>query len=434
MVSGKESTGLFDDLLFPKIFRTFRIAIQPTKLIIAFLAVAVICLAGWVMDLSRAVVVGTYGPNKVAELGIYMNRLGDPCAATQAHIDKYKDQDKGERAGVFSTLWHFGSAKFHAALGELFELNFKSVGENLRDCFRAVTWAFRYHCIYSLIFVTIALGLISVAGGALCRIAALQFAQGEKPGLTEAIRFSVKRFTSFFTAPLAPIGIMLFMGLFIFLLGLAGNIPQVGELIVVLGMPLALINGALIAVILIGAVVGFGLMFPAVAYDGSDCFDSMSRSFSYVYAEPSRMACYTVIAAVYGAICYVFVRFFAFLTLSITHCLLQLGIWTDSSTKGVDKLTAIWPKPEFMNFLASSDPAPTTWAELLAARLVCLFVLMVVGLMVSFIISFYFSANTIIYSLMRNRVDNTALNDVCTHFDEAEIETSTAELQPGQEQ
>ena len=227
---------------------------------------------------------------------------------------------------------------------------------------------------------------------------------------------------------------MLFMGLFIFLLGLAGNIPQVGELIVVLGMPLALINGALIAVILIGAVVGFGLMFPAVAYDGSDCFDSISRSFSYVYAQPSRMACYTVIAAVYGAICYVCVRFFAFLMLSITHCLLQLGIWTDSSTKGVDKLTAIWPKPEFMNLLASSDPAATTWAELLAARLVCLFVLMVVGLIVSFIISFYFSANTIIYSLMRNRVDKTALNDVCTHFDEAGIETFTAELQPGQEQ
>jgi len=432
MVSGKESTRLFDDLLFPKIFRTFRIAIQPTKLIIAFLAVAVICLAGWVMDLSKTVVVGTYGPNKVTELGIYMNRLDEPGSATQAHIDKYGD--KGERAGVFSTLWHFGSAKFHTALGELFEFNFTSVGENLRDCFRAVTWAFRYHWAYCLIFVTIGLALISVAGGALCRIAALQFAQGEKPGLTEAVRFSAERFTSFFTAPLAPIGIMLFMGLFIFLLGLAGNIPQVGELIVVLGMPLALINGALIAVILIGAVAGFGLMFPAVAYDGSDCFDSISRSFSYVYAQPSRMASYTMIAAVYGAICYVFVRFFAFLMLSITHCLLQLGIWTDSSTEGVDKLTAIWPKPEFMNILGSQDPALTTWAELLAARLAYLFVLMVVGLIVSFIISFYFSANTIIYSLMRNRVDKTALNDVCTHFDEAQIETSTAELQPGQEQ
>ncbi len=434
MVSGKESTRLFDDLLFPKIFRTFRVAIQPTKLIIAFLAVAVICLAGWVMDLTGTVVVGTYGPNKVTELDIYMNRLDDPGAATQAHIDKYKDKDKGEQAGVFSTLWHFGSAKFHTALGELFEFNFRSVGENVRDCFRAVTWAFRYHCVYSLIFVTIVLGLISVAGGALCRIAALQFAQGEKPGLTEAIRFSLRRFTSSFTAPLASIGIMLFMGLFIFLLGLAGNIPHAGELIVALGMPLALIFGALIAVILIGAVVGFGLMFPAVAYDGSDCFDSISRSFSYVYAQPARMAFYSVIAAVYGAICYIVIRFFVFLMLWVTRCFLRLGIWTDSNTEGVNKLTAIWPKPELMDLLGSPGPVPANWTELWASRLVYLFVLIVIGLMVSFIISFYFSANTIIYSLMRKRVDNTALNDVCTHFDEAEIETSTAELQPGQEQ
>ena len=430
MVSGSDSTRLFDDLLFPKIFRTFRVAIQPTKLIIAFLAVAVICLAGWVMDLSRTVVVGTYGPNKVTELDIYMNRLDDPGAATQAHIDKYKDHDKGERAGAFSTLWHFGSSKFHTALKELFDLNLASVAQNIADYFRAVGWALKYHYVYCLIFVAIELAVISIAGGALCRIAALQFAQGEKPGLSEAIRFSLKRFTSFFTAPLAPIVIMIFTGLFIFLLGLAGNIPHAGELIVVLGMPVALISGALTAIILIGAVAGFGLMFPAVAYDGSDCFDSISRSFSYVYAQPARMACYTAIAAVYGAICYMFVRFFAFLMLWITHCFLQLGVWVDSNTEGVDKLTAIWPKPEFMNLLGSSDPMPTTWTtESLATRLVYLLVLIVVGLMVSFIISFYFSANTVIYSLMRKRVDNTALDDVCTHFDEVEVEPPSADRQ-----
>lgn len=433
MVSGKESNRLFDDLLFPKIFSTFRIAIQPTKLVIAFMAVAVICLAGWVMDLSQTVVVGTYGPNKVTELDIYMNRVDDPGAATQAHIDKYGDKDKGERTGVFSTLSHFASSKFHTALEELLDLNPAGAKQNIAAYFTAVGWALKYHLVYCLVFAVIKLAVISVVGGALCRIAALQFAQGERPGLTEAIRFSVRRFTSFFPAPLAPIGIMSFMGLFIFLLGLAGNIPHVGELIVVLGMPLALINGALIAVTLIGSVVGFGLMFPAVAYDGSDCFDSISRSLSYVYAQPSRMGCYYIIAAIYGAIWYVVVRFFAFLMLLVTHCFLQIAIWTDSST-GVDKLTAIWPKPEFMNLLGSPEDLALTGTEAVAAFVIRLFVLIVLGLLISFIISFYFSANTIIYSLMRKRVDNTALDDVCTHFDEAEIETSTAELKSGQEQ
>jgi hypothetical protein len=384
--------------------------------------------------LSQTVVVGTYGSDKATELDIYMNRPDNPGAATQTHIDKYGDSDKGERTGVFSTLSHFGSSKFHMAMEELFDFNPAGAKQNVADYFKAVGWAMNFHIVYCLIFAVIKLVVISIVGGALCRIAALQFAQGERPGLTEAIRFSVRRFTSFFSAPLAPIGIMLFMGLFIFLLGLAGNIPHVGELIVALGMPLALINGALIAVILMGSVVGFALMFPAVAYDGSDCFDSISRSLSYVYAQPSRMGSYYIIAAIYGVIWYVIVRFFAFLMLWITHCFLQIAIWTDSSANGVDKLTAIWPKPEFMNLLGSPEDLTLAGTESLAAFVIRLFLLLVLGLLVSFIISFYFSANTIIYSLMRKRVDNTALDDVCTHFDEAEIETSAAELKLGQKQ
>jgi len=418
MVSGTDSTGLFDGLLFPKIFKTFRMAIQPTKLIIAFLAVAVICLAGRIMDFSGTVVADEDGV--VTELSRYVNNAENRDAAVEAHINKFKDS--GTRVGVFSTLWHFGSARFHTSLKELFDLNLTTVAANGADCFRALGWAIKYHYVYCLIFVTIVLAVMSVTGGAMCRIAALQFAQGEKPGLTEAFHFSIARFSSFFTAPLTPLIIIAFMGLFVFLLGLLGNIPKAGELIVGIGLPAALVFGALIAVLIVGAVVGLGLMFPAIAYDGSDCFDSISRSFSYVYAQPARMAFYSVIAAVYGAVCYVVVRFFAFLMLWVTHWFLQLGIWTASSTDGVDKLTAIWPKPELMDLLGSSAPVTANWTELWASRLVYLFVLVVIGLMVSFIISFYFSANTVIYSLMRNRVDNTALDDVCTHFDEADAE------------
>jgi len=414
MVSGKDSPRLFDDLLFPKIFQTFRMAIQPTKLIIAFVAVAVICLAGRIMDFSGTVVTDKDG--NVTELTRYM----ESSETVESHIAKFKDE--GGRKGVFSTLWHFSSARFHAAIIELFDLNLKGVKQNVAGFLGALGWAIRFHWIYCIVFMAIALAAISVTGGALCRIAALQFAQGEKPGLTEALRFSGSRFTSFFTAPLTPMIIVAFMGLFAFLLGLLGNIPRAGELIMALGLPMALVAGALVAVLTIGAVAGFGLMFPAIAYDGSDCFDSISRSLSYVYAQPARMVFYSTLAAVYGALCYIVLRFFVFLMLWVTHCFLQIGLWTQSSTDGLDKLTAIWPRPEFMILLGSSRSPTGNWSELCASHLVHFFVLIVIGLMVSFIISFYFSANTIIYSLMRNKVDNTALDDVCTHFDEAETD------------
>ncbi|MHC4596889.1 MAG: hypothetical protein ACYS9C_17375 [Planctomycetota bacterium] len=414
MVSEKESSQLFDSLLFPKIFQTFRMAIQPTKLIIAFLAVAIICLAGWIMDLSRTVEKG-----EVIEL---QKNMTDPDQ-DKPYIDNL-DQTGG-RTGVFSTLWHFGSIKFHAALKELFELNLTSVGRNIVDYFKAIGWAVRYHFVYCIIFVLIKLAVISVAGGAICRIAALQFAQGEKPGLTEALRFSTKRFTSFFIAPLTPVGIIIFIGLFIFLLGLIGNIPRAGELIMGIFMLLALIAGALIAIVLIGAVAGFNLMFPSVAYDGSDGFDAISRSFSYVYAKPWRMLFYSAIAAVYGAICYTFVRFFASLLFSVTYWFLKLGVLGDNS-----QLTAIWPGSSFTRLVGPLDLSAPNWTQSVAILLIYLSLLVVIGLVVSFIISFYFSANTIIYSLMRNKVDNTALEDIYTPPDEVETEPGTTESKP----
>jgi len=428
MVSERQHSQLFDNFLFPKIFRAFRMAIQPSKLGIALLGVAVICLAGYIMDnISNSVVVEPGTQGKETELKAYMDSPDKPDVAVKSHIDKYKD--KGDQTGVFSTLWHFGSAKFHATLKELFELNFTSVATNIADYFKGVGWAVRYHYVYCLIFVVIKLAVMSIAGGAICRISALQFARGEKAGLTEALRFSIKRFTSFFAAPLIPVGMIIFVGLFIFVPGLLGNIPRAGELIMSIFTLLALIAGALITVVLIGAIAGFNLMFPAVAYDGSDSFDVISRSFSYVFNRPWRMVFYSAVSAVYGAICYLFVRLFAFLLLLVTRSILSLGVWTENSN-GVNKLTAIWPEPRFMDLLGTSGPAATSGTESVAAFLVQLFLCLVVGLVVSVIITFYFSANTIIYSLMRNKVDNTALEDIYSGLDEAGIAPIMTETKP----
>ncbi len=397
MVNEKESPQLIDNFLFPKIFQTFRMAIQPSKLIIAFLAVAVICLTGWIMDFFVV------------------------------------SQDIQSEVGVFATLWRSSAAKFQGAVNSLFAFNLPGVAANIADWFGTVGWAIRHHYLYSIIFFAISLVVISVAGGSLCRIAALQFARGEKPGVREAMRFGTKRFISFFTAPLAPVGIIIFIGLFIFFLGLIGNIPRVGELIMGIFIVLALIAGTLIAVVLIGTVAGFNLMFPAIAYDGSDCFDAISRSFSYVYSKPWQMGFYTATAAVYGAICYTFVRFFAFLLLWVTHRSLQLGVWVENSEQ-VNKLRAIWPEPHFVDLYNSSGLSAANWSQSVAVFLVYLFSLAVIGLVVSFIISFYFSANTIIYSLMRKRVDSTALEDIFSPVKEAKTEPTTTESKPEESQ
>ncbi|MDD5064128.1 MAG: hypothetical protein PHQ35_05130 [Phycisphaerae bacterium] len=428
MGNEKGAPKFFDNFLFPKIFQTFRIAIQPSKLIIAFAALVIICLSGWIMDLSKTVVTTPKAQGGITELQVYITNPDK----VKLHIEYYKIC--GGHTGVFSTLWRFGSEKFHGALQSLFAFDLPGVAKNIIDGFKALMWAIRYHYFYSIPFLAITFAVISLGGGGLCRIAALQFAGNEKPGITEALRFSTKRFMSFFTVPLAPVGTIICIGLFIFLLGLIGNIPRIGELILGVFMLPALIAGTLITIVLIGTVAGFNLMFPAIVYDGSDCLDAISRSFSYVYSKPWRMGFYTAIAAVYGAVCYIFVRFLTFLLLWVTRWFLQLFIWADNSSHRVNKLTAIWPEPSFMCLRGAPGWVTANWSESLAIFLIYLALLVVVGLLVSFVISFYFSANTIIYALMRNRVDNTALQDIYTSAAEAKTESIAAEFEPEKSQ
>jgi hypothetical protein len=393
MVNEKESPKFFDNLLFPKVFKAFRMSIQPSKLIIAFLAAAVIYATGWIMDIIA--------------------------------VSALDSQDK-----VFFTLWGSAVERFHSASESLLALNIFGVYQNISSYLAIVGDTFKDHYIYLSIFLVIKLVVISLAGGAICRIAALQFARGEKPGMNEVLRFSTKKFTSFFSAPLAPWGIIIFIGFFIFLLGLFGNIPWAGKPIMVIFMFLALFASGLITVVLIGAIAGLNLMFPAVAYDDSDCFDAISRSFSYIFAKPWRMGFYTFIAAIYGSICYLFVRFFAFLTLWVTRWFLQLGVLGDDS-----KLTEIWQhNPTFSQLIATPNWSTLNESNSVAAFLVYLLLLAVAGLVVAFIVSFYFSANTIIYSLMRKMVDNTALEDVHTPAEETMTEPTTAQSEQEKEQ
>ena len=408
MVEVREFTSPFGSFLFPHIFRSFRMAIQPSKLAVAFAAVTVICVTGWLMDLSRTVIVIDSPP-----AAVYGRSMGAERLDRTTELDLYVMSDAGlqalresppadsDRAGVFATLWQFCAV--HCRSG------------NVVRCLRAIVWAFTYHTVYSMVFFAVVLVALSFAGGAICRIAALQFARNERPGLVRAARFARTRLASLIAAPVAPVGIAILLGIPIVALGLIGNIPIVGELLAGLLFPVGLVAGPFIAVVLIGAIAGLNLMAPAVAYEDSDFFDAISRSFSNVYARPWRMAFYTSAAAFYGTVCYLFVRFFTFVVLWVTHGFLQLGLRDE-------KLQAIWPAPSFDDLLGAAASADG-WSLWLAAFLIRIWILAVVGLMISFVISFYFSANTIIYALMRHRVDGTALDEVHVAAEEA-AETS----------
>lgn len=416
MLEEKEPVLPLNSFLFPRIFQAFRLALRPSKLVIAFLALTAVCLTGWIMDFSETVVIASrYNvadlPDPLeqpTELDIYILD-----AAALPDFLGYVRSD-GHRAGVFRTLWHFGAGQFHRGLYALFLLDFDEVHGRIVDSIRALVWALLYHPVYSIVFFTIVLAVTALAGGALCRMTALEFAGAGRLGLVQALRFGMRKFTSLFMAPLTPMVVIFVFGLvFIALPGLVGNIPVLGEFLVGLSAPLAILAAAVAVVFLVGTAGGLHLMFPAIAYEDSDCFDAIGRSFSYVYTALWRLVFYAAVAAVYGAVCYVVVRTFAFLLLWVTYRFFQVGFLEQN-----EKLLGLWSGPAFGDFFGPAPAAPQTWSMWLGSGLVRFWILVVVGLMGAFVISFYFSVNTIIYAVLRNRVDKTPLEEVYVSVDE----------------
>ena len=276
-----------------------------------------------VLDLHPTVVTGKGG---VTELDIYIQN----SPQVQAFIDENKQL--GSYKGVFDTVWKFLQIQLDSSITPFLQFDVSGLLNIANNCISAVRWSFIYHPVYAIFFAVFKLAALAIAGGAICRISALQFAKGEKPGLFEAIGFSSKKFLSFFAAPLVPLGIIFLMGILISIIGLTANIPIAGQPLLGILMPLALLFGFLATIIVFGTAAGFGLMFPVIAYEGSDCFDSTSRSFSYLFARPWRTLFYDFVAFIYGFICFLFVWFFAFLMLLITRSFLKLSIFTSAAT------------------------------------------------------------------------------------------------------
>ena len=293
-----------------------------------------------------------------------------------------------------------------------------------------VVWLFCNHWLFAIVFLTLALGSWALFGGAMHRIAALHAAREEKISMVQALRFSSSRFISFFAAPLIPLIIILALGLFLFLGGLLfGNLW--GSLAWIMGLlfPIAIVLGLLIAFLAIGLGGGCGLMYPTIAVEGSDAFDAISRSFSYVFARPWRAGVYALIALVYGTICYLFVRLFAFIALASTHWFVKGGIFGGGSdlAANADRMDKLWPAPTFSNFHPPISWEALSGVESLAAAIISIWIYIVIALVAAFGLSFLASSTTVIYYLLRRKVDATDLDDVYVEESEEELAGEVAE-------
>ena len=428
---------------FTHLFRAFRIAVHPSKLLLALAALLLIYLGGRVLDgvwpEKYQALPGEFGFNagardEIDQFDLAMRRAQSltnrpVAAADDADLRRrgifisFFDYEVGRindvTQSVLSNDWFTGSL---ASPGVFPSIGAFLVGPGL---------LFHNHPLYAILFFAWFLLIWSLFGGAISRIAAVHVARDEKISVRQALRFSISKVLSFLFAPLIPLMIILVIGVVVSATGWALlHIPWVGPVVMGLVFFLALLAGFIVTLVSLGTVGGFNLMFPTVAVEGSDSFDAISRSFSYVFARPWRMLFYSAVSIAYGALTYLFVRMFIFVMLLLTHFF--VGWWLGEGGQpdrhwngpppGADQPPAVmWPAPRWEDLTYDVDYAHLKPAEDIAAGAISFWVYMTIGLLGAFAISFYFSANTIIYYLMRREVDATELDDVYVEETEDEF-------------
>jgi hypothetical protein len=289
-----------------------------------------------------------------------------------------------------------------------------------------VKWLLMEHFLYALIFLLVVLASWSILGGALCRIAAMHATRDEKIPVKQALRFARHKFVGFFAAPLIPILLIIFIGVALIVAGLVAAIPYLGDFVAGLLFVLAIVGGFVMTLVLIGAVGGGSLMWPTIAVEGSDSFDAISRSFSYVYSRPWRAGFYYLVLTVYGALVYLFVRFFVLALFKLTRLFTGVGMFPDrpGAGPGASKIDAVWMSPTFDALVPGFSKLGVQGGDAMLGWWILLWLALTVAIAYALMVSFYFCGSTIIYLLLRRKVDATDIEEV--YLEEAEEEPTPA--------
>ena len=233
-------------------------------------------------------------------------------------------------------------------------------------------------------------------GGAITRIAAVELACEERVGWAAALRHAWGKWVSDCAAPLLPLVGVMFASLPALCLGVLLREQYVGAWLAALLWPLALAGGLLAAILMLGLVFGWPLMWATIGTEGTDSFDALSRSYAYVFGRPLHYLFYAVVAAVLGVLGWVLVSNFAAGVVWATY-------WAASWGSGAANIGLLLggeygASGQFVGFWVGG-------VKLLA---------------VGFRFGYFWAAAAAIYLLLRRDVDATELDEVFLDDDAGE--------------
>jgi hypothetical protein len=240
-------------------------------------------------------------------------------------------------------------------------------------------------------------------GGAIARVAAVQLAAQERVGLAAALRHAASKWPAYCAAPLLPIGGVLLATVPVFVLGLLLR-ANFGVLLAGLLWPLALAMGLMMTLLLLGLLFGWPLMWATISTECTDSFDALSRCYAYVFQRPLHYLFYALVAAVVGGLGWLLVQNFA-------AGVVWMAYWAAGWGSGGEHLKSV---------MGVEGGKPLEGIGYAGAAVIHFWAGCVKLAAVGYLFSYFWTASTAIYLLLRRDVDATEMDEVFLDADAGE--------------
>lgn len=351
-----------------------------------------------------------------AALAVASEEGAEPAAETgqaaRPRFDRIQVQTRLKRINMERPRGTFERTATHArdALNRVADggrnLQFMSVWGGLKDLVIGLpTGLWKHDKLFTLLYGLLFLFVFALGGGALARMAACQLSMRERLGVWQGIEFAITNWPRLILTPVMPIIVAVILGVFPVLLGLLMRVPVL-DVLGAIAYGVSLLVGFLLAFILLGYGFGFSLLIPAAATERCEPFDAQQRAYAYVVQRPLHLLGYSLVALVGLILGYLVVRIVALAMLNLTADLFDLtaGGHPASANAGHAQLFQLVP--------GMPQETPVTWHGQAADWIIALWQTIVICLVGSYVFSYFFSATTTIYLLMRRVCDGEEIEQI----------------------
>ncbi len=233
----------------------------------------------------------------------------------------------------------------------------------------------------------------SLIGGAIARIAIVDAAASRRVGLWEAIRYVLWKSTPLIGAPLVPILGFFVLALISSPIGLLYRIDSpIAQTIAGVLFVVPLCIGIVSMLLILGLAIAWPLMPAAIAAEGEDGFDAISRSYGYSSHRTIRYAILWLIAWIGGAVG-------AAAASIVARGVTSLAFWSLGIAAPDSLLLDYWDWTPDAG-LGTAGSAHAFWLSVVALAAY------------AWSFAYFWTQAGLIYLILRGEVDGTPWNDV----------------------